>query len=111
MKKLIVFALFLNAFLLAGRFWQELDVHAQEETCTTTKGDVNGDDLLDASDAIAILAHLFLGTAEPVPVCETQRVVEKVVYRYLKKRRRLPLRGNCSKRPAIAPRLPCRLES
>ncbi len=31
MKKLIVFALFLNAFLLAGRFYQELDVHAQEE--------------------------------------------------------------------------------
>ena len=58
--------------LLAGRYWQEVDVHAQEANCATKNGDVNGDDLLDMSDAIAILGNLFLGEAAPVPVCETQ---------------------------------------
>ena len=31
MKKLIAIALLLNAFLLAGRFWQELDANAGTE--------------------------------------------------------------------------------
>ena len=63
MRRSIAIALLLNAFLLASRFWQELNVHAQEETCSTTNGDVNGDDLLDMSDAIALLHEHFSGSA------------------------------------------------
>ncbi len=72
MKKAIFVVLCINAFLLSGRFYQELDVLAQEEKCATKNGDVNGDDLLDISDAIRILAHLFLGATEPVPICNAQ---------------------------------------
>ena len=40
MKKLLVLALFLNAGLLAGRFWQELPVNAEggagQDPCALT---------------------------------------------------------------------------
>ncbi len=76
MKKaifVVLCVLCVNAFLLAGRFYQELDVHAQQEKCCTmTRGDINGDGELDVSDAIRILAHLFLGATEPVPICNAQ---------------------------------------
>ncbi len=73
MKKAIFVVLCVNAFLLAGRFVQEVDVHAQNEKCATKNGDVNGDDLLDMSDAVAILGNLFLGDpAKLVPICDAQ---------------------------------------
>ena len=73
MKRLIVVALFLNAILLAGRFWQELDVHAGPVKCASENGDVNGDGTKDITDPIVLLGNLFLGNPpELVPICEAQ---------------------------------------
>ena len=66
MKKLILFALFLNATLLAGRFWQELPVHAQGPPVATKNGDIDGDGIRDMSDAVSLLNWLFQGGQEPV---------------------------------------------
>lgn len=80
MKKLIVIALFLNAALLAGRFWQEIGaetVVAQQgggadhgplpcqQDHTLWSIDCNDDKTVDMSDAICLLGWLFLGTPEP----------------------------------------------
>jgi len=71
MKKLLVFALLLNALLLAGRFWQELTANAQQACpAGTANGDVNGDGLRDISDAIGMLNWLFLGGPEPCALAE-----------------------------------------
>ncbi len=53
MRKLLVVALFVNAALLAGRFWQELAANAQGGggPVATQNGDVNGDGRLDIADA------------------------------------------------------------
>ena len=71
MRKLLVFALLLNAALLAGRFWQELPVNAQggnlvcEQDRTLHSIDSNGDGGIDLSDAVHLLTWLFQGGSEP----------------------------------------------
>jgi hypothetical protein len=65
-KRLIAFALVLNAALLAARFVQELPALAQEEPTATENGDVNGDGSRDISDAVSLLAWLFQGGPAPV---------------------------------------------
>ncbi len=70
MKRLIAFALVLNAALLAARFVQELPAIAQQEPTTIENGDINGDGLRDISDAVSILAWLFQGG--PAPVASAQ---------------------------------------
>ena len=61
MKKLVVFALLLNALLLAGRFWQELPANAQAGPVVIENGNVNGDEKIDVSDVIYLAAFLFQG--------------------------------------------------
>jgi hypothetical protein len=69
MRKLIVIGLFLNAALLAGRFWQELPARAAGrggQGAGTACGDMNGDGAVDISDPIYLLAYLFNGGGAPV---------------------------------------------
>ena len=65
MRKLTVALLFVIAILLAGRFWQELNSIASagdnDPLATLLNGDVNGDQVLDMSDAVYLLIHLFNG--------------------------------------------------
>jgi len=71
MKKLIVIALFLNAVLLAGRFWQELPANAaMPATDSRFCADTNGDGKIDLSDAVTVLNHLFTGTATPYCIAQ-----------------------------------------
>lgn len=80
MRKLLLLALFLNAALLAGRFWQELDADAQEPNCVTMNGDINGDGELDVSDPITLLSYLFLGEpSQLLPTCDAvDRVAQEI---------------------------------
>lgn len=74
-RKAILVVLSINACLLGGRFWQELEVHAQPVECAVRNGDVNADGLLDVTDAINLLGFLFLGDpGQLVPTCEAQVV-------------------------------------
>ena len=83
MKKLLVLPLLLNAALLAGRFWQEFPVNAQEgeddlackEDRTLHSIDSNDDDIVDMSDAVHLLQWLFQGGPEP-QVCLAQTTLE-----------------------------------
>ena len=69
MKKLIIFGLFLNAFLLAGRFWQELPIaRGGEEPVATENGDTNGDGKRDLSDAVRLLQWIFRPGDPPVAI-------------------------------------------
>ncbi len=73
MKKLMVIALFLNALLLAGRFWQELPASAAGkggQSAPGCQGDVNGDGATDISDPIHLLNFLFNGGDPPVACAE-----------------------------------------
>lgn len=70
MRKLIVFALLVNAMLLAGRFWEELPANAQERPVATRNGDVNGDTRRDITDAIYLLGWLFQGGPAPVALAQ-----------------------------------------
>ena len=83
MRKLLVFALLVNAALLAGRFWQEIPVNAQEggsdpackDDRTLHSIDSNGDGGVDLSDAVHLLTWLFQGGPEP-QVCLAQTTLE-----------------------------------
>ena len=66
MRKLLVFALLVNAALLAGRFWQERPAIAQEEPVATENGDVNGDGSRNVTDVVYLLRWLFQRGPEPV---------------------------------------------
>ena len=82
MKRLIVVALFVNAFLLAGRFWQELPANAggtplglmDNQFCADADGNGN----LDMSDAITILNYLFLGTGQPYCLAVASSPLERI---------------------------------
>ncbi len=54
--------------LLAGRYWRELEVHAEPTERAERNGDVNGDGRTDISDPIALLGFLFLGNSEELPL-------------------------------------------
>jgi len=82
MKKLLIFALLLNAVLVGGRIFQELPVSAQgsggtvvPEPCgvdpTKYSLDTNDDKSVDLSDAIYFLDWFFSG-GEPPRVCLAQ---------------------------------------
>ncbi len=70
MRKLLVIALFTNAFLLAGHLIQGhlRWAHGRQ---ATENGDVNGDGARDLSDAVALLDWLFQGGPEPVAFAQT----------------------------------------
>jgi len=76
MKKLIVIALFLNATLLGGRFWQEMPASAQGggggEPATDKRfcADPSGDGTVDISDAVNILNFLFTGGSPPYCIAQ-----------------------------------------
>lgn len=82
MRKVLVLSLLLNAVLLGSRDWREVlasaggpaDARAEiaAPVSTTINGDANGDGLLDISDPIQILFHLFGDAPAPVPLeCPT----------------------------------------
>ena len=77
MRRLILCVLILNVLLISDRVWQTVAANsggaAGIEPCATINGDVNNDDDLDFTDAIAILSHIFLGDPEELaPFCNAQ---------------------------------------
>jgi len=82
MRKLTVALLFVIAILLAGRFWQELNSIANaggdDPISTLLNGDVNGDQILDMSDAVYLLIHLFNGGPEPVAFADSPEMLGRV---------------------------------
>ena len=69
MKRIAVFALILNAALL-GVIAQQFIALAGDDgpLATRQNGDVNGDQILDMSDAVYLLLHIFRDGPEPVPI-------------------------------------------
>jgi len=76
MRTLLIVALFVNAALLAGRFWQELSVVAEVgrggtvvDPCATDHAkyslDTNGDNSVDLSDFVYGLNWFFQGSDAP----------------------------------------------
>ena len=70
MKKLIAIVLIINAILLAGRFWQEMQTipvaaGGRIDPNPNPNGDVNCDGNLNIADASKILSFLFLGGPAP----------------------------------------------
>ena len=75
MRKLLIVALFVNAMLLAGRFWQEANadlaagggagVSPCEGDPTKYSLDTNADGIIDISDGIYFLSWFFSGTEAP----------------------------------------------
>ena len=82
MRKLTVALLLVIAILLAGRFWQELNSIANaggaDPLATLLNGDVNGDQILDMSDAVYLLIHLFNGGPEPVAFADSPEMLGRV---------------------------------
>lgn len=73
MKRMILFALLLNAALLGVATLQLVAIAGQEEAPVASEnGDTNGDGVRDMSDAIHMLSWLFNGGPEPVPVACAQ---------------------------------------
>ena len=69
MKRMILFALFLNAALLGVIALQLVALAGGDEgPVASVNGDTNGDGTRDVSDAIHLLSWLFTGGVEPVPV-------------------------------------------
>ena len=67
MKRIVVFALVLNAALL-GVVARQLVAVAGGGAVTTENGDTNGDGSRDIGDAIYLLQWLFVGGEEPVAI-------------------------------------------
>ena len=65
MKRIVVFALVLNAALL-GVIAHQLVAIACGGAVATQNGDTNGDGARDITDAVYLLSWLFPGGAEPV---------------------------------------------
>ena len=73
MKRMILFALFLNAALLGVIALQLVALAGGDEgPVASVNGDTNGDGTRDVSDAIHLLSWLFTGGVEPVPVACAQ---------------------------------------
>ena len=68
MKKTIVDSVIFTAALLTGALWESA-AHADGEgpTCLLQNGNLNGDQILDLSDAIYTLVYLFAGGPAPAP--------------------------------------------
>ena len=79
MKRIVVFALILNAALL-GVIAQQFIALAGDDgpLATRQNGDVNGDQILDMSDAVYLLIHLFNGGPEPVALADSPEVLERL---------------------------------
>jgi len=79
MKRIVVFALILNAALL-GVIAQQFIALAGDDgpLATRQNGDVNGDQILDMSDAVYLLIHLFNGGAEPVALADSPEVLDRL---------------------------------
>lgn len=80
MKKLLIVALFVNAVLLAGRFFQELPVaRGGPAPVSTENGDTNGDGARNIADAIYFLDWLFRSGPEPVALAQTSELTTEEV--------------------------------
>ena len=79
MKRIVVFALILNAALV-GVIAQQFIALAGDDgpLATRQNGDVNGDQILDMSDAVYLLIHLFNGGAEPVALADSPEVLDRL---------------------------------
>ena len=82
MRKLILAGLLVNAVLLGIRCWQEFGsvaIAGNEAPLTTrVNGDVNGDQILDMSDPVYLLVHLFNGGPDPVALADSPELLERV---------------------------------
>ena len=72
MKRIVIFALLLNAALLGVIAHQLVAIAGGGEPVATRNGDTNGDGARDIGDAIYLLQWLFAGGDEPVPVACAQ---------------------------------------
>ena len=79
MKRIVVFALILNAALL-GVIAQQFVALAGDDGPLSTRqnGDVNGDQVLDMSDAVYLLIHLFNGGPDPVALADSPEVLDRM---------------------------------
>ena len=79
MKRIVVFALILNAALL-GVIAQQFIALAGDDgpLATRQNGDVNGDQILDMSDAVYLLIHLFNGGPNPVALADSPEVLDRL---------------------------------
>ena len=79
MKRIVVFALILNAALL-GVIAQQFIALAGDDgpLATRQNGDVNGDQILDMSDAVYLLIHLFNGGPDPVALADSPEVLDRL---------------------------------
>ena len=55
-----------------------LHVNAGGEAVATQNGDVNGDSMLDMSDAVYLLIHLFNGGPEPIACADSDEIWDEV---------------------------------
>ena len=89
MKNLALLSVALTVAVLVGRHIdrRETPVWANDdeiETLATSPGDVNGDGVLDVSDAVHLLLHLFEGGEPPAPF-ETAPTTTLIVTRHAEK--------------------------
>lgn len=70
MKHLLVLSLALNGLFLVDMIVSEPELDAQQIECAEQNGDVNGDGMLDISDPIQLLFHLFGDAEAPAPTCD-----------------------------------------
>jgi len=79
MKRIVVFALVLNAALLGVIAHQLVAIAGGGAVPTADRnGDVNGDARLDMSDAIYLLLHIFRNGPQPVALADSPEVLDRV---------------------------------
>ena len=79
MKRMVVFALILNAALLGVIAHQLVAIAGGGAVPTADQnGDVNGDARLDMSDAIYLLLHIFRNGPQPVALADSPEVLDRV---------------------------------
>jgi hypothetical protein len=79
MKRIVVFALVLNAALLGVIAHQLIALAGDDGPLSTRQnGDVNGDESLDIGDAIYLLQYIFRGGPGPVALADSPELLARV---------------------------------
>ncbi len=78
MRKILLPALLLGCFILAGRFLFEMAGDAQAGLEATKNGDVNASGDIDLSDAVYLINWLFLGGPAPAAIAGAPELEERL---------------------------------